>query len=382
MSASDTPDGNQVRRWRLVLGKYADANLPSDGFNRSDRRMDQALDYLYDRELSGRGLRSDKKKPRFGSLNRSQLTPLKWLGEVQSLFPASVCEAIQSHALDRYQMTELLNDSKLLDALEPNQDLLKSLVALKGQANPEVQQKIRDVARTVVEEIMRRLKPRVSRAFAGTPNRYQRSQFKAMQNFDWRATIRENLKNYDPDRGAIIADNLRFFSRMRRKLPWTIILCIDQSGSMLDSVIYSAVMAAILAGLPSVKLHLVVFDTSVVDLTEQVEDPVEILMSVQLGGGTDIGRAVSYCEGLIQQPTRSVFVLVSDFCEGAPPSVLVSAVRRMAEARVTLLGLAALDDHAAPDYDRGMAEKLSAAGMKIAALTPDRFADWLGEIIK
>ena len=201
------------------------------------------------RELSGRGLRSDKKKPRFGSLDRSQLTPLKWLGEVQSLFPTSVCEAIQSHALDRYQMTELLNDSKLLDALEPNQDLLKSLVALKGQANPEVQQKIRDVARTVVEEIMRRLKPRVSRAFAGTPNRYQRSQFKAMQNFDWRATIRENLKNYDPDRGAIIAENLRFFSRMRRKLPWTIILCIDQSGSMLDSVIYSAVMAAIPCGI-------------------------------------------------------------------------------------------------------------------------------------
>ena len=364
-----------------MLGRYANSALDTGGLSGRDRRMDEALGYIYGRELSGRGLRT-RSKSRFGSLDPSKLTPLLWLGEVRSLFPQSVYETIQGHAIDRYEMHGLLNDPKTLDALEPNRDLLKSLVAFKGRANPAVQQKIREVARRVVDEILRRLKPRVDRALSGAPNRFRRSQFKAMQNFDWRATIRENLKHFDTERQAIIAQQLRFHSRMRRRLPWTVILCVDQSGSMTDSVIYSAVMAAILAGLPSLKLHLVVFDTSVVDLTDQVDDPVEVLMSVQLGGGTDIGRAVLYCEQLVTQPQRTILVLVSDFCEGAPVPPLVAAVRRLAESRVTLLGLAALDDEAQPDYDRGVAERLSAAGMHIAALTPDRFADWLGEVIR
>ncbi len=373
----------QARRWRLVLGKYAENNLSSATFDRADRRAERALDYLYARELAGRGLRTQNKRRGSwaGSLDPSQLTPLKWLGEVQSLFPASVCETIQAHALDRYGMTELLNDPKLLDALEPNRDLLKSLIAMKGQVNPDVQQKIRDVARQVVDEIVRRLKPKVTSALSGATNRYRRSQFKTFQNFNWRSTIRDNLKNYDPDRGVLIAEQLHFFSRMRRQLPWTIVLCVDQSGSMVDSIIYAAVMAAILSGLPSIRLHLIVFDTSVVDLSDHVSDPVEVLMSVQLGGGTDIGQAVTYCEGLIQQPTRTIFVLVSDFGEGAPAGRLISAIRRMSQARVNLIGLAALDDDAVPDYDHAMAETLAGTGMRVGVLTPDRFADWLGEII-
>ena len=370
-----------LRRWRLVLGRYAEDRLGDQGFNAQDRRMDRALDSLYGRELAERGLRG-KTGSRFGSLDPTQLTPLRWLGEVRALFPQSVYETIQAHALDRYQMGEILNDPKALDALEPNQDLLKSLIAFKGQADPAVQEKIREIARKVVEDIVRQLRPQVARALAGTPNRFRRSQFKAMQNFDWRATIRDNLKNYDTERKAIIADRLRFYSRMRRRLPWTIILCVDQSGSMLNSVIYSAVMAAILAGLPSLKLHLVVFDTSVVDLSPELDDPVEVLMSVQLGGGTDIGQAMTYCEQLVVQPSRTICVLVSDFEEGAPVGRLIASVRRLAGARVTLLGLAALDHEAAPTYDQAVAGRLAAAGMRIAALTPDKFAAWIGEIIR
>ncbi len=371
-------DSPQVRRWRLVLGRYAERGLGT-GLDRHERRVDRALGYLYGRELERRGLRS--RKSLAGSLDPSQLTPLLWLGEARSLFPESVYETIQSHAVERYQMTELLADPKALDALEPNQALLRSLMAFKGKANPALQAKIREVARRVVDDIVRRLRPRVARAFAGQPNRFRRSTLKNMRNFDWRATIRENLVNYDRERKRIIAERLRFHSRTRRRLPWTIVLCVDQSGSMLDSVIYSAVMAAIIAGLPSLKLHLVVFDTSVVDLSDKVDDPVEVLMSVQLGGGTDIGQAMCYCEQLVTQPSRTICVLVSDFCEGAPLANLLGAVRRLAEARVTLLGLAALDDEAAPFYDVGVAERLAGAGMQIAALTPDRFAHWLGERI-
>ena len=377
----DTNAPEYIRRWRLVLGKYAEQQLDPKSLDGKDKRMDKALGYLYDRELHNRGMRS-KGRGLLGSLDPTQLTPLRWLGEVRSLFPASVCEVVQSHALDRYEITGLLKDPKTLDALEPNRDLLKALITLKGRASPEVQDKIRQIAKTVVEDIIRRLKPRVTSALSGAPNRYRRSQFKAMQNFNWRATIRENLKNYDPERGAIIAERLHFFSRMQRRLPWTIILCIDQSGSMTNSVIYSAVMAAILSGLPSVRLHLIVFDTSVVDLSEQASDPVDVLMSVQLGGGTDIGQAVSYCEGLIAQPSRTVLVLVSDFCEGASPARLISAVKRLSEARVKMMGLAALDDTATSYYDRDIAQKLVAAGMPVGIMTPDRLADWMGGIMR
>ncbi len=195
------------------------------------------------------------------------------------------------------------------------------------------------------------------------------------------AQRKQTVQRYDPARQRIVAERLHFTGRSRRQLPWTIILCVDQSGSMLGSVIYAAVMAAILAALPSVDVRLVVFDTSVVDLSREVADPVSVLMSVQLGGGTDIGRAVAYCEQLITQPSRSIFVLLSDFCEGGSVAPMIAAVQRMASAQVTLIGLAALDDQAATDYDRATAQRLADAGMKIAALTPDRFAEWIAGII-
>lgn len=370
-----------LRRWRLVLGRYSEAGLRQPQLTDIEQRSDRALDYLYGRELDRRGLRTQR-GDRHGSLDPSQLTALGWLSEVRELFPAQAYETIQGHALDRYGMSELLKDPELLAGITPSEDLLKALMTLKDRADPAVQAKIREIARKVVDDIMKRLKSRVETALSGTRNRFASSPLKNIRNFDWRRTIRENLKNYDTERRVLVAERLRFHARSRRRFPWTIVLCVDQSGSMVSSVIYAAVMAAIIAGLPSLKLHLVVFDTAIVDLTQRASDPVEVLLSVQLGGGTDIGRAVTYCEQLIQQPTRTVFVLVSDFYEGASPARLIAAVRRLAEARVTLLGLAALDARAVPDFDRGMAGRLADVGMKIAALTPERFADWLAEVIR
>jgi len=373
-------DRVSISRWRLVLGRYAERSLPGADLSQTDKRIDRALDYLYAREMERRGLRRDKRGSG-GSLDPSQLTPLGWLGELRELFPQSVYETVQAHAVDNLGMSELLSDPKVLDALEPNKDLLKSLIAFKGSANPAVRDKIHEVTRKVVEEIVRKLRPQVEAALAGRPNRFRRSQLKSIQNFDWRATIRNNLKNWDAERKAIIADRLRFYGRSRRLLPWTIILCVDQSGSMLSSTIYAAVMASILTALPSVEVKLIVFDTSIVDLSSEAHDAVEVLMSVQLGGGTDIASAMEYCEGLVTQPSRTVFVLISDFEEGGSVPRMLAATRRMASARVTLLGLGALSDDAAPVYDRRMAERLSGHGMKIAALTPDRFAEWIGGVI-
>ena len=374
-----TDDIEILRRWRMVLGGYAQPAFDGVQLGAGDARADRALDYLYAREMEARGLR--RGKDRTGSLDPSQLTALGWLAEVRALFPQSVFETIQAHAIDGLGMSELLSDPKVLDALEPNRDLLKAILSFKGRANPQVQDKIREIARHVIEEILARLRPRVLQALSGHVSRFRRSQRQSMQTFDWRATLRDNLKNYDPARGVIVADRLRFFARSERRMPWRIILCVDQSGSMLDSTLYAAVMAAILTGLPSLDVRLVVFDTSVVDLSSEAGDPVSVLMSIQLGGGTNIARAVTYCEQLVEQPTRTVFVLLSDFCEGGPVSPLIAAVRRLNAARVTLLGLAALGEGGAPEYDRSTAERLQAAGMAVAALTPDRFADWLGEVI-
>ncbi len=368
---------NTLARWRLVLGRFAENRLAVPLSSR-EGRMEATLDFLYSREYKGRNIREHQQT---GTLDPSQLNVPTWLGEVRELFPREVVEVIEKHALDRYGLTELVTDKETLERLEPNMDLLKTLLTFRGHLQGEVLHTARRIIRQVVEETKRKLEAEVRRALSGRLNRFLHSPQKAARNFDWRGTIRDNLKNYDPRRRQLVLQEPRFFARNTRLLPWNVILCVDQSGSMGDSVIHSAVMAGILAGLPLLRVKLVVFDTAVVDLSEHVEDPVEILMSVQLGGGTNIGQALGYCESLIENPHRTVLALVSDFCEGAQPSVLLNTCRRLREGGVRLLGLASLDQTATPTYDHQMAERLAETGMEIAALTPRHFAEWLAKVV-
>jgi Mg-chelatase subunit ChlD len=370
-----------LARWRLVLGKYAKERIHAS-MSAEQLRIENALDFLYSREYQGRGVREEEEGSRSeGSLDPSQLTVPRWLSEVRELFPKETVAVIEKHALDRYGLTELITDPEILRRLEPNFDLLKMLLTFRGHLKGEVLGEARRIIRSVVDEIKQRLAAEVNRAFSGRRNRFRHSNVKIMQNLDWRGTIRKNLKNFDTRRKQMLIDRVLFFSRVQRRLPWRIILCVDQSGSMAGSVIYSAVMAGILSGLPLIDVKLVVFDTAVVDLSDHVEDPVEILMSVQLGGGTNIGQAMRYCEQLLDDPHRSIMVLVSDFCEGGEPSRMIASSQRFRESGAKLLGLAALDENANPSYDVHMAERLAAAGMDIAALTPKHFAEWLAKTI-
>jgi len=371
-----------LARWRLVLGRYA-RNQISIGLSPEQQRMENALDFLYSREYKGRGVRGeeDQKGAREGGLEPSQLTVPHWLSEVRELFPRDAVAIIEKHALDRYGLTELVTDAEILRRLEPSFDLLKMLLTFRGHLKGQVLSEARRVIRAVAEEIKQRLATEIRRAFSGKRNRFRHSNLKMAQNLDWRGTIRKNLKNFDRQRKQIAVEQVLFFSRIQRHLPWRIILCVDQSGSMTGSVIYSAVMAGILSGLPLIDVKLVVFDTSVVDLSAHVEDPVEVLMNVQLGGGTNIGQAMQYCEQLVDDPHRTVMVLISDFCEGASPRSMLASCQRFREGGVKLLGLAALDENANPSYDVHMAESLAAQGMDIAALTPKHFAEWLAKTI-
>jgi Mg-chelatase subunit ChlD len=369
-----------ARRWRLVLGRYAGDTLGQDALDRDDVQMDLALDYLYGREYEGK-VRGPAGGGRGAGLDPTSIRALDWLERSRKLFPRDVFERVQAHALDRYGLKELLDDPATLLSLEPNQDLARTLLRMRGRMNAATLDAVRTVIRKVVEDITRTLRNDFVNALHGRRNRFRRSAVASAQNFDWRATIRANLKHYDPARGRLLIERPTFNARVRRQLPWDVILCVDQSGSMLDSVMYSAIVAGILASLPAVRVRLVVFDTSVVDLTHLAHDPVQVLLTVQLGGGTDIGRAVQYCERLVEAPQRTVLALVSDFMEGAAPGPLLAAVRRLAEARVKLLGLAALDAAAQPVYDRAMAQRLADRGMQVAALTPTHFAQWLAEVM-
>lgn len=368
-----------LARWRLVLGKFAQNKMP-DCLSSGQQKMADALESLYSREYRGRGVRQTGKLGP-GSLDASQLNVPRWLAEVRELFPQQTCERIVKHALDRYGMTEIIQDPATLARLEPSAELLAAVLSLKGQMKGPVLAEVRRLIARVVEEVKRKLEREVLGALTGRLNRFRRSHHKVAKNFDARNTIRRNLKNWDPNRQKLVVENPQFFNRVRRHLPWEVILCVDQSGSMTDSVIHSAVMAGILAALPAVRVKLVVFDTSIVDLSEYASDPVEVLMSVQLGGGTDIGRAVRYCEQLVDVPKRTILVLVTDFCEGADPRELVSAVKRLRGAGVKLLGLAALDGNAAPFYDQQTAGALANEGMEIAALTPEQLAHWLAAVM-
>lgn len=373
-----------VERWRLVLGRYANGQLGSAPAGSAQARMEAALDFLYGREYGGRGVRGgdgsrpDQLQP--GGSGASAPALVTWLSEVRELFPRETVEIVERHALDRYDLTELITDPELLERMEPDEDLLKTLLMLKGHLGEETLAVARRIIRQVVEELRRRLELEIRAALAGRLNQHRHSPLKVAANFDPHGTIRRNLKNYDLEGRRIVLADVLFFERNARRLPWDIIVCVDQSGSMAGSVIHSAVMAGILAGLPAFRIRLVVFDTSVVDLSAYADDPVDVLMRVQLGGGTDIAKAVRYCAQLVENPHRTVLVLVTDFCEGGAPTDLIRAVRGLAEARVKLLGLAALDGAAEPFYDKAMAGRLADEGMEIAALTPGQLASWLVEV--
>ncbi|HUI97931.1 MAG TPA: VWA domain-containing protein [Xanthobacteraceae bacterium] len=372
----------QLLRWRMALGRYSEGRLGSSGLLGEDLRRDQLLERIYAERARQRGLRIGKGRPgRGGSLDPSQITIPDWLADTRRLFPKSVFETIQGHALNDLGLAGLFADPASLKKLEPNLDLMKVLLAFKGRADRALAEAIRDIVRQVVEDLKRKLRAELERALSGRRDRFRRGQLRSAANLDLKRTIRENLRHWSPAHKAIIAERLHFNARQKRRLPWTIILCVDQSGSMLNSLIHATVMASILAGLPSVEIRFVAFDTAIVDLSDKVADPVDLLLAVQLGGGTDIARAMAYCETLVKNPGRTVLVLISDFEEGGSRAELLRTVKRLAEARVRLIGLAALAPGGEAVFDRAMAERLAALGMHIAAMTPDRFAEWLAGVM-
>ncbi|OMI18096.1 hypothetical protein BUQ74_06925 [Leptospira weilii serovar Heyan] len=368
-------------------GSDRNTRTGSSGEYDSDQKTRTGSSGEYDSDQKTRagssGEYGSDRNTRKGSSGESKLTVPLWINEIHELFPKTTIERIEKDALERYQVMEMVTNPELLKRVSPNKTLLKAVLHTRHLMEPNVLNLARELVRKVVEELMKKLETTILTSFRGVKNRHRRSSLRIYKNFDVRGTIRANLKHFDPASKKLILQKPLFHSRIHRSMAdrWRLIILVDQSGSMADSVIHSAVTASIFWGIKTLKTTLVLFDTNVVDVTDHCSDPVETLMKVQLGGGTDIGSAVLYAEGKIENPRRTMIILISDFFEGAPPSRLVSAVHRLAESGVRILGLAALDETANPNYDAEMADKLVKAGAEIGAMTPGELAEWVGEKI-
>lgn len=367
-----------LNRWRLVLGKYAAGQISFSGGELNWMDMEDVLDYLYAREY---GEEQEIRQERGGGSGDSRLTVPHWLSKMKKLFPKHTVEIMERHALEKYGMTELLTDPEVLRKLEPNKELLKTILGLKHMMKGEVLVLAREIVRKVAEELMRKLEQEMQKSFFGKLNRNSSSPVRSMRNLDMRKTIAKNLSNYDMERGQIVLKQVYFSSRMKKYNQWRVVICVDESGSMLDSVIHSAVMAGIFARLPMLDTRLVIFDTNVVDLSGYASDPVETLMSVQLGGGTNIAGALSYCERLIDFPYRTMVVLVSDLYEGGGYQNMYSVCKGIIESGAKLVVLTALDMEANPNYDRRAAAVLADMGAAVGAMTPEELAEFIGKVV-
>ena len=361
---------SQLNRWRLILGGYAKDQLSfgegaalENGISCMD--LEEALDFLYNRE------QGDDVRDRTGSLDASRLTAVTWITKIRKLFPKETVEILERHALDRYGMTELLTDREVLEKLEPNQELLKTILQLKHLMKGDVLEAARRIVRKVAEDIAKKLNQDIRRSLLGRIDRNSSSPVRSMRNLDIQKTIRRNLKHYDTEQERIMLEQVYFHGRTRKYSQWRVIIAVDESGSMLDSVIHSAVMAGIFAKLPMLDTRLVIFDTQVVDLSSHMDDPVATLMSIQLGGGTYITGALQYCESLVENPHRTMVVLVSDLCEGGSVAGLLGVSRGIIESGAKLICLTALDMEANPVYDRHTAQKMADLGAYVGAMTPD-----------
>lgn len=361
---------DRLTRWRLVLGgEQADGIGEAATLTGDDLKRDEALRELYDAE-------------RRGGLQSSAPRVARWLGDIRGYFPSSVVQVMQADAMERLGLTQLLLEPELMEAVQPDINLVTTLVGL-GRVIPERSRATaRAVVRTVTDQLEERLRSQTVQAVTGALNRAARTRRPRHSDIDWNRTVAANLKHYQPEYRTVVPERLVGYARRSRRVERTIILCIDQSGSMAESVVYSSVFGAVLASLASVETRLVVFDTSVVDLTEQLDDPVDILFGVQLGGGTDINQALAYCEGLITQPNETVLVLISDLYEGGIAEEMVRRASAIVGSGATMVALLALSDSGRPSFDATHAAALAAVGVPAFACTPDQFPDLMAAAIE
>ncbi|MBO1417538.1 VWA domain-containing protein [Streptomyces sp. FH025] len=374
-----TTTDERLRRWRLVLGGEADGTGCT--LRGRDAAMDGALAALY-RGAPEEGARTARGGRRSAGLGGSAPQVARWLGDIREYFPSTVVQLMQQDAITRLGLDRLLLEPEMLEAVEPDVHLVGTLLSLKHALPETTRETARAVVGKVVADLERRLADRTRATLGGALDRSAKVNRPRHRDIDWDRTIRANLKNYLPEHGTVVPERLVGYARAQRAVKKDVILCIDQSGSMAPSVVHSAVFGAVLASMRTLDTRLVVFDTSVVDLTEQLTDPVDVLFATQLGGGTDINRALAYCQSKITRPSETIVVLISDLYEGGIRDGMLRRVAAMKAAGVQFIALLALSDEGAPAYDHAHAAALAALGAPAFACTPDAFPEIMAAAIE
>ena len=380
-----TADPERGRRWRLLLGAAAEEALAEGSsagsglLGKDDRAMDAALAALYDSDA--RAAR-ERPGPRTAGLGASAPSVARWLGDIRTYFPSSVVQVMQRDAIDRLNLKQLLLEPEMLSSIEPDVHLVGTLLSLNRLLPERTKATARQVVAKLVADIERRVANRTRTAIAGALNRAARTRRPKLRDIDWNRTIAANLKHYQPEHRTVIPERLIGYGRRQQLVARDVVLAIDQSGSMASSVVYASVFGAVLASIRALRTSLVVFDTAVVDLTDQLHDPVEVLFGTQLGGGTDINKAIGYCQTLIARPRDTIFVLISDLLEGGIREQMIARIAALVEAGVQVVALLARSDDGAPAYDADNAAALAELGVPAFACTPDAFPELLALAIE
>lgn len=373
---------DQETRWRLILGRAGDDGMGARAQpNAALGEMEDALSWLYDREAEGEARRSVARGAGPGRGPGHSFDVPDWINAIHNLFPKEAIERLEADALQRYGILEVVTRPEALANVTPSLSLAEAILRCKSRMDNRVLDAARKLVARVVEDLKKKLCDEMEHRLGATPYRHRRSRFRVAKNLDALRTIRKNLQHYDRENRRLVIEKPEFFARVRRFGPkYQVIIVVDQSGSMARNIIHAAVVASVLWQLPATKTHLVVYDTEVVDLTPHVDDPVELLMRVQLGGGTDGAKALQYASQLIEIPHRTILLWITDF-EDTVHS-LVREVRALVGEGVTIFGAASLDDQVQGAYDHGVAQAVAEAGAHVAATTPNKLVGWLVEKIR
>ncbi|MFC0513876.1 VWA domain-containing protein [Mucilaginibacter angelicae] len=349
-----------LRKWRLILGGNQNEGTEFS-LDEADLKVDRTLEALYDSD-------------RTGGLGASSPNVSRWLGDIRTFFPSSVVQVMQQDALKRLNLTQMLFEKEMLENVEPDVHLVATLMTLSRVIPDKTKDTARQVVRKVVDQLIKKLAEPTRQAITGSLSRSTRNTRPRHNEINWGATILKNLKHYQPQYQTIIPETRIGYGRKRSSLK-DVILCLDQSGSMGSSVVYSGIFGSVMASIPAIKTKMVVFDTAVADLTEELADPVDLLFGVQLGGGTDINAALTYCQQITTRPTDTVLVLITDLYEGGNVTEMRRRAVELVSAGVQLVVLLALSDDGSPSYDHHNAQFLADLGVPVFACTPDKFPD-------